>query len=271
MREALLRQPRRVRHELRFRRAQVESVEQLTPVLRRVVLTGDELEGFFSPGFDDHLKIFPAPRGQNPILPTVGPDGPMFPEPRPVARDYTPRAYDATNRRLTIDFAVGHGGPATAWAEDARVGDVLGLGGPRGSLLVPTSFSEHLLVGDEAAIPAIARRLEELPEGARAIACIEVADASGELALSSAADVEIVWVHRDGGPRGRPEALTAAAVEAAGRIDPIDAYVWVACESSVARAMRAALLAARPFNPKWMKVAGYWRLGRAGSHEVIED
>ena len=27
----------------------------------------------------------------------------------------------------------------------------------------------------------------------------------------------------------------------------------------------------RAFNPKWMKVAGYWRLGRAGSHEVIED
>jgi NADPH-dependent ferric siderophore reductase len=60
-------------------------------------------------------------------------------------------------------------------------------------------------------------------------------------------------------------------VEAAGRIDPADAYVWVACESSVARSMRAALLAARAFNPKWMKVAGYWRLGRAGSHDVIED
>ncbi|WP_296176861.1 SIP domain-containing protein, partial [uncultured Brevundimonas sp.] len=69
----------------------------------------------------------------------------------------------------------------------------------------------------------------------------------------------------------RAEALTAAAVEAAQRIDPGDAYVWVACESTVARSMRSALLAARPFNPKWMKVAGYWRLGRAGSHEVIED
>lgn len=78
-------------------------------------------------------------------------------------------------------------------------------------------------------------------------------------------------MHRNGGPRGRAEALTAAAVAAAKRIDPADAYVWVACESSVARSMRAALLAARPFNPKWTKVAGYWRLGRAGSHEVIED
>ena len=271
MSETHLRQPRRIRHELKFRRARVESVEQLTPVLKRIVLSGEELEGFFSPGFDDHVKVFPTPRGQPLVLPTVGPDGPVFAEPRPVARDYTPRAFDAASRRLTIDFAVGHGGPATAWAEDAQVGDELGLGGPRGSFLIPTSFAEHLLVGDEAAIPAIARRLEELPAGARVIACIEVADAAGELPLSSAANVEIVWVHRNGGPRGRAEALTAAAVEAAGRIDPSDAYVWVACESSAARSMRAALLAARPFNPKWMKVAGYWRLGRAGSHEVIED
>ena len=271
MTDALLRQPRRVRHELKFRRARVEAVEQLTPVLKRIVLTGDELEGFFSPGFDDHVKIFPAPRGERLVLPTLGPDGPVYAEPKPVARDYTPRAFDAANRRLTIDFAVGHGGPATAWAEDARPGDELGLGGPRGSFLIPTSFAEHLLIGDEAAIPAIARRLEELPATARAIVCIEVNDVGGELDLSSPANVEVVWVHRNGGPRGRPEALTAAAVAAAKRIDPADAYVWVACESSVARSMRAALLATRPFNQKWMKVAGYWRLGRAGSHEVIED
>lgn len=271
MKDAQLRQPRRVRHELKFRRARVAGVQQLTPVLKRIVLEGEELEGFFSPGFDDHVKIFPVPRGQPLQLPSVGPDGPVFAEPRPVARDYTPRAFDADKRQLTIDFAVGHGGPATAWAEAAEVGDELGLGGPRGSFLVPTSFAQHLLVGDEAAIPAISRRLEELPAGSRAIACIEVADPDGELDMPSEADVEIIWVHRHGGPRGRGEALTAAAIEAASRIDPADAYIWVACESSVARAMRPALLAARRFNPKWMKVAGYWRLGHAGSHDVIED
>ena len=271
MSAGLLRQPRRVRHELKFRRASVARVEILTPLLKRIVLEGEDLKGFFSPGFDDHVKIFPVPRGQSLVLPTAGPDGPVFAEPRPVARDYTPRAFDAEKCQLTIDFAVGHGGPATAWAEAAKAGDELGVGGPRGSFLIPTSFSQHLLVGDEAAIPAIARRLEELPPSARAIACIEVADASGELALSSEADVEIVWVHRNGGPRGRAEALTQAAVEAAGRIDPADAYVWVACESSVARAMRPALQAAWAFNTKWMKVAGYWRLGHAGSHDVIED
>ena len=129
MSETHLRLPRRVRHELKFRRARVEAVEQLTPALKRIVLSGEELEGFFSPGFDDHVKIFPALRGQAVVLPTIGPNGPVFAEPKPTARDYTPRAFDAANRRLTIDFAVGHGGPATAWAEDAQVGvELLAVG-----------------------------------------------------------------------------------------------------------------------------------------------
>lgn len=126
MNETHLRLPRRVRHELKFRRARVEMIEQLTPVLKRIVLTGDELEGFFSPGFDDHVKVFPTAHGQAPVLPTVGPDGPVFAEAKPVARDYTPRAFDAANRRLTLDFAVGHGGPATAWAEGAQGQVVIG-------------------------------------------------------------------------------------------------------------------------------------------------
>lgn len=266
------RTPQRVRHTLQFRRLKVVSSEMLTPVLRRVVLGGDDLEGFHSPGFDDHMKFFPTVDGQALEMPHLDADGaPVWPETKPVARDYTPRSYDAEKRLLTVDFAVGHGGPATAWAETAKVGDEAGIGGPRGSFIVPTGFAQHLLVGDEASLPAIARRLEELPHGVKAVACIEVEDATGEIALESKADTSIIWVHRNGTARGDGAALTAAALEAARDIDPTDAYVWVACESSVARAMRPALLAAQDFNPKWIKVAAYWRVGDVGAHEVIED
>ena len=89
-----LRTPRRLRHELKFRTLRVAEVQDLTPTLRRIVLEGADLDGFVSLGFDDHVKIFPVAEGQAPVLPTIGPDGPVFPEPRPVARDYTPRAYD---------------------------------------------------------------------------------------------------------------------------------------------------------------------------------
>lgn len=266
------RTPERVRHPIRFRRLKVVSIEQLTPVLRRIVLGGDDLEGFNSPGFDDHLKFFPAVAGQDFQLPYIGvDDAPVWPDPKPVARDYTPRAYDGDKRLLTIDFAVGHGGPATDWAEKAVVGDEAGVGGPRGSFIVPTQFAQHLLVGDEASLPAIARRLEELPQGVKAVVVAEVEDAAGEIELKSRAETQIHWVHRNGTPRGEGRALTQAALEVARSIDPTDAYVWVACESAVARAMRPQLLAAQAFNPKWMKVAGYWRLGEVGAHEVIQD
>ena len=272
MAETENRMPQRVRHPLHFRRVKVSSTEMLTPVLRRVVVGGDDLEGFYSPGFDDHMKFFPSVEGQALELPILGEDGtPQWPDPKPAARDYTPRSFDAEKRLLTIDFAVGHGGPATAWAERAKVGDEAGIGGPRGSFIVPTGFAQHLLVGDEASLPAISRRLEELPNGVKAVAVVEVEDASGEIELTSKADTEVIWVHRNGAPRGEGSALTAAALEAAKSIDPSDAYVWVACESAVARALRPQLLEANAFNPKWMKVAAYWRQGAVGTHEVIED
>ncbi|MDZ4372031.1 MAG: siderophore-interacting protein, partial [Phenylobacterium sp.] len=170
----LLRIPRRVRHELKFRTLTVASVQDLTPAYRRIVLEGADLEGFVSLGFDDHVKIFPVAEGQAPVMPTLGPEGPVFPAPRPVARDYTPRAYDAAARRLTLDFITGHGGPATEWAMAAKVGSVLGVGGPRGSFIVPTAFADHVLIGDETALPAIARRLEELPARVRAHVVVEV-------------------------------------------------------------------------------------------------
>lgn len=265
-----LRIPRRVRHELKFRSLTVASVEDLTPAYRRIVLTGEDLEGFVSLGFDDHVKVFPVRDGEAPVLPTVGPDGPVFPEPRPVARDYTPRSYDAATRRLTIDFVTGHGGPATEWAMAARAGSSLAVGGPRGSFIVPTAFADHVLIGDETALPAIARRLEELPAGVRAVAVIEVADAAGRLPLESAADLTLVWVERNGAPRGRAEALVVAAGTALANVDRGDAYVWIAGEAGVARALRTAVLAL-DFSPRAMKAAAYWRVGGAGAHEVIED
>jgi NADPH-dependent ferric siderophore reductase len=53
-------------------------------------------------------------------------------------------------------------------------------------------------------------------------------------------------------------------------VERADAYVWIAAESAVAKALRARVLD-RGFSPKSMKAAGYWRLGGVGAHDVIED
>ncbi|WP_312735407.1 siderophore-interacting protein [Brevundimonas sp.] len=260
----------RVRHDLRFRTLTVAAVQDLTPSLRRVVLEGPELDGFVSLGFDDHVKIFPAAEGEAAVLPTLGPDGPIFPEPRPAMRDYTPRAFDPTTNRLTLDFVTGHGGPATEWAMAARPGATLGVGGPRGSFVVPTDYADHVLIGDETALPAIARRLEELPPQARAHAVIEVGTFADRIALDSPARATVTWAMRDGAPRGESQALLKAAETALAGVDPTDAYVWIAAEATAAKALRARALDLG-FSPKAMKAAGYWRLDTAGGEKISLD
>ncbi|NKF21245.1 siderophore-interacting protein [Solimonas marina] len=263
------RKPQRVRHEIRFRHLQVREVQHLTPHLLRVTLAGADLAGFYSPGFDDHVKLFfPDDHGVLKV-PTMGPNGPDFGGPRPPMRDYTPRHYDAAAGSLQIDFALHEAGPATRWAEQAKPGDSLGVGGPRGSFIIPTDFDWHLLVGDDTALPAIGRRLAELPAGARAVVLIEVDGPDDQIELPSAADVSLSWVHRRGAEAGDPAPLADALRRRA--LPTGDYYAWVAAEARVAKALRQQLIAEHGAQPQWMRAAAYWRHGDAAVHENIED
>ncbi len=201
------RAPRRVRHEPRRRQLNVKRVDKIAAHMIRVTLGGD-LEGFTSLGFDDHIKLFfPDPAG--------APGG----EPQVLARDYTPRRYNPAGNILEIDFAIHDAGPATRWAEKVRPGDPLAIGGPRGSFIIPTNFDWHLLIGDETAIPAIGRRLAELPAGTRAVVLAEVDGPADELAFDSKADVRVTWAHRNGAQAGASDVLatTLKTMALAGR------------------------------------------------------
>ena len=178
--------PQRVRHQPRRRTLEVKHVDKISAHMIRVTLGGD-LEGFTSVGFDDHVKLF-FPTG------SVGEDG----QPELMARDYTPRRHDPQAKTLAIEFVIHDAGPATRWAEQAKPGQTLQIGGPRGSFVIPTDFDWHLLIGDDTGLPAIARRLEELPAGTRAVALIEVDGPEDHVAIDSVADVTVQWVHRDG-------------------------------------------------------------------------
>jgi NADPH-dependent ferric siderophore reductase len=259
----------RVRHELVRRKLAVLRSERISPSMVRLVLGGDDLAGFVSLGFDDHVKIFIPPPGATELrLPASGPQGAVFPEGAepPAMRDFTPRKYDAEAGELAIDFALHEAGPATAWAANARPGDFLGVGGPRGSMIVPAGFRLHLLIGDETAIPAIARRLEELPSGVGARVIVEVEGPGHELKLASDAELELTWVHRNGAPAGQ---ALLEAVRSADLTGGEDVYAWAACESSVAKLLRTHLVERR-FDPKRVKAAGYWKRGAAAVHEVHE-
>lgn len=260
----------RVRHEPKLRLLEVARVVRLTPKMTRVTLTGADLPGFYSAAHDDHVKVFfPPPGKEQPILPSGPPGAPVSDEAlRPIARDYTPRRYDAAANELDIDFVLHGEGPAATWVEQVKPGQKLGVGGPRGSFVV-SAFDCYWLIGDEAALPAIGRRLEELPADAKAIVIAEVDNPAEQQDLRSKAQTHITWVHRQGSEPGTADLLLNALSKQAAPAG--DGYTWIACESNVARRLRQYLVSERGFNKEWVKAAGYWKHGAVATHEKHED
>ena len=259
------RAPQRIRHDTRMRLLQAVSVTDITPRMRRVRFSGD-MAGFASPGHADHIKAFFFPAGVEPSLVPIGPRGAEYAEgERPEMRDYTPRAWDVDKGWIELDFVLHGDGPASTWAAGAKIGSKLVIGGPRGSIVVPPAFDWYLLAGDETALPALGRRIEELPDGSKVIAVIEVADAAEEQPFETAADVTLHYVHRNGAAAG----TTSLISDAIGGLQFPDgvAYAYIAGEVTMAQAVRAHLQEQRGFDPQYIKAAGYWRLGVADAHE----
>ena len=245
----------RVTHEIKRRKLEVLRVVELTPRMRRITVGGPELAGFISLGSDDHVKLFFAQTAEEQAaLENLELSAGLKHKIMPAMRDYTPRRYDLNTLELDIDFVLHGDGPAATWAAQAKPGQHLHIGGPRGSMVVPDIFDSYLLIGDETALPAIARRLEELPANRRALVVVEVQNASEEQALSSAASIDVIWVHRDAPEHDLLSTLEGLSMPAG------ELYAWVATESALSRKVRKVLLNTHGLNEEFVKAVGYWRL-----------
>ncbi|NHC14543.1 siderophore-interacting protein [Motilibacter deserti] len=252
---------------VQVRLLEVLRTERVTPGVVRVTLGGPQLEGFRSSAPDDHVKLFFPVDGRPLVLPLPGPNGVVWPEgvERPPARDYTPRRHDPVAGELDIDVVLHGDGPAATWAASARPGDRVGLGGPRGSLLVSRSFEWYLLVGDESALPAIGRRIAEAGPDERIVAVVEVAGPEEEQPLPVGPVVSLTWVHRSGAEPGAGTGLLDAVRALA--LPPGDFFAYVAGEAGTVRAVREHLLAERGARKEWMRATGYWKRGVANHHD----
>jgi NADPH-dependent ferric siderophore reductase len=221
----------------------------------RIVLGGPELAEFTSLGFDDHVKLFfGSSQGEDATALSM--------------RDFTPRHFDAAAGELWIDFFLHETGPAATWAAQAKVGQPLTVGGPRGSSIISfDGIDSHVLIGDETALPAIGRRLEELPAAARALVVRESDGGAKDYPLESRAALEIVDVVR--GPRGGMAAQEIIETLRNLKFPPGQCFTWVGTESQAARAIRRYLTDERGLDLHWIKAAGYWQRGATGEHDPI--
>jgi NADPH-dependent ferric siderophore reductase len=239
----------------------VVRTEQVAPSMRRVVLGGPGFDDFLARDndfADKYVKLvflaeghdYPEPLDLDVVRET------MPPEAWPVLRTYTVRRVDPDAREIAIDFVVhGDEGVAGPWAAAARPGDVLHVRGPAGAYSPDPSVDWHLFVGDESALPAIACSLEALAPGQRAVAFVEVGGPADEIALSTAADLELHWLHRGDAAPGTTTLLDDAVRSWAW--PPGRAAAFVHGESALLKSVRPHVLGDRAD----VSVSAYWRRG----------
>lgn len=237
--------------DLRFRSATLAAREWLAPNYVRVRLSGAELEGFDSPGADDHMRLFfpPAPTSSVDELRAAP------------SREYTPLSWG--DDWLDVEFAVhGDEGIAAPWAAAAPLGSFVGVGGPRGSAVLVGEPDSWLLAGDETAIPAIRRFAAQMTSGAAARIVIEVASFDDEIAID--APVEVQWLHRGSSPSG---SALIAFLDGLGEADAPgdDPFCFIAAEQAIVKPGRA-LLARWGVDVSRAVVKGYWKRGEAEYH-----
>lgn len=222
----------------------------VAPKMRRVVLTADDIAEFtYRPG-QAIVMMVPLPEGGT------------------GRRDYTIRGLDRAAGTISIDFLLHGDTPAPTWARRAKAGDTIEAKGPRGGTVLRSDVDWHLLTGDETCIPAITHLLETMPKGARAFAFIETGEKSGEIALETQAEAVVRWIHRNGAPAGPSELMHSVIQDFP--LPSGKGHAYIIGETSNVRRQRHTLIA-RGLNRDQISSEGYWRPGRIGGHDHVND
>jgi NADPH-dependent ferric siderophore reductase len=220
------------------------------PNMRRVVLTADDIDEFsYKPGQAVVLMV-PLRGGE------AG------------RRDYTIRSMDRAAGTISIDFVLHGDTPAPTWAREAKPGDTIEARGPRGGTVLRPDADWHLLTGDETCIPAIAHILDSMAAGTEAFVFIEVADKSGEIPLETQSNASIRWVYRNGAPAGPSDLMNGVVQDFS--LPPGKGHAYIIGETSNVRRQRHTLIT-RGLTRDQISSEGYWRPGRIGGHDHVDD
>ncbi|MDX1892199.1 siderophore-interacting protein [Mycolicibacterium sp. 050158] len=221
--------------------ATVAAVGDAGPRMRRVVLDVPELAQLALPGVgDEAVGIY------FPVDGAGDPDG----------RNYTIRHRGPGVNQLTCDFVLHRRGVASDWVRTATAGDRLTLDHARSWYQPESSTAWQLLIADLSGLPALARILEELPDGMAAEVIVEVADAADLEYLPNRPDVPIVTTVGTGNGRA-PSRLTELVRNRtlpAGR-----GYCWFAGEAQATREVRKYLRGEQGWATSQYDIVGYWR------------
>jgi NADPH-dependent ferric siderophore reductase len=233
----------------KMRMTQVARVEDISPHMKRIILSGDDLNDFPLQKESAHVKII-LPQA-NSGIPKLG----MYLGFKKWMRSYTVRYFDDVQKELTIDFAVNdHNGLATNWAAKAKPGDYLGIAGPGDTKHTDYNADWHLIVADLTALPAAAAVIEKLPEHAKGYAIIQVPTAEDIQIINAPKQLKVDWVIN-------------ADVNQDALLNNVEKLPWlngtpaifVAMESSQMKAIKKWLKAKPNYTKALTYASGYWK------------
>ena len=244
-----------IKHPMRVRTVHVRAIKRTGPRYQLLTLTGDDLADFQSPSPTDHVGLIP-PSEAGLVLPEVVDGRLRWPEgERPPMREYTVRRFDPAARELDVRVLLHGNGPVARWAAGAQVGDTVGLTGPRSSKVMPDGFANYLLVGDLTAVPAIARWLTMLPEGAMAQVLIAARSEDDVVELKCAQPIWVLWLTDLSVPEADHLPLALEQL----KLYSEDTFAWAAGEAVAMKEVRRVLVEDRRLPAENVKVTGYWR------------
>ncbi|MEM9605188.1 MAG: siderophore-interacting protein [Pseudomonadota bacterium] len=231
--------------------AAVSRVTRLAPHYYRVELVGDALARFAQTGL--HFRLLrQSDASRTPVWPAVNARGNVdWPsgEDSLYQKVYTVRTFDTASNTLVFDVFIHDGGITSEWAASEPVGQTVGLLGPGGGWF--PDAETLMLFGDETALPAVLRIIENTPEHVDGQAYLLVEDALDEQTVVHSSGVTVHWLHR-----ARGDSLVVALERAT--TDTPTTYWWFASSQGDTKAAQRVLRKDRAIDKHRVYAAAYW-------------
>ena len=240
---------------------EVQGKTRIAPRLLRLTLGG---EGYAdlnrNENSDAYVKLLIADPSSG-LQPPYDMDGlrEHSPDLLPTRRTYTVRRWDDEKQQIEVDVVL-HGdgedsGVAARWADEALPGDRIAMSGAGGGYTPQPGTRRHLMIGDHAAVPAIAAGLEAMDADAVGTVLIQLDHDEDRLELEHPAGVELHWLI------GEREALVDA-VAAADLADHEGLQVFCHVERGITKQLRKVLVKDAGIPRDQISISAYWALGR---------
>ncbi|QGK73756.1 siderophore-interacting protein [Flavobacterium sp. SLB02] len=242
----------------------------ITPHYIRVVfeVTNEQLDLLANVKPGSNNKIYISPKGMN-LIYFTNKESSVLPELLPVMRTYTTRSIDFEKKELSIDFvAHGDNGPASAWAQKAEAGDILGIAMKESIRDLVPQANEFLLIGDATALPVMGSILEQLPKDVHVKAVLEVHGKKDRINFTSQANVSIDWVYNKHPEKGSELAKFIKRVLLPDT--KTKRFAFVAAEYSTVKTLRSYFKEEKGWDKSEFTASAYWKAGKSESESVTE-